>query len=390
MKKFKTLAGTILVASMVLTSLAGCSINTTSDKTESNTESTTESTTENTTEGQDTATPSEENTDLKVALLIPGNLGDKSFFDGSKAALDKIKEKFGAETNIVEMGTDVTKYYATYQDFCEEGYDIILTISTTGDDVLKQVAEEYPDQKFINLDTDTEGFSENVLPVVTKSNEMSALAGVVAAIKAQELNSNEIGFIGGMDIPGINYFLVGYIEGAQLINKDIKVNASYVGSFTDSAKAKELATIMYDSGVPIIYQAAGGSGLGVFEAALAKDTLAIGVDSDQALSLEESSPEQADHIITSAEKKVSDYAVDLIQQYIDETLVFGQKISLGLKDGAVGIAENKYYDALMTDEQKNEVTDAEQKIISGEVELTDTQALSTEEIDSIRSAVAPN
>ncbi len=64
---------------------------------------------------------------------------------------------------IVEMGTDTTKYLATYEDYCEDGYDLIMTVSTAGDDVLKQVSAQYPDQKFINLDTDSVGFGDNVL-----------------------------------------------------------------------------------------------------------------------------------------------------------------------------------------------------------------------------------
>ena len=387
MNRFKKLVGTVLVASMIAASMTGCS-KASSNKTEG--AAATVAPTAQAETAEATAAPAEQSgTALKIALLVPGNLGDKSFFDGANAALDQIKETFGAETEVVEMGLDVTKYYATYQDYCEGGYDLILTISTAGDDVLKQVSEEYPDQKFINLDTDTEGFAQNVLGVTTKSNEMSALAGIVAAIKAGEAKSDVIGFIGGMDIPGINYFLVGYIDGAKLVNPDIKVNASYVGSFTDSAKAKELATIMYDSGVPIIYQAAGGAGLGVFESALDKDKLAIGVDSDQAVSIAESNPEEAKHIITSAVKKFPVYAVALVQQYVDGSLTFGQNVKLGLKDGAVGIAENEYYTALMTADQQKQVSDAQQKIISGEVKLTDTTAITTEEIEAIRSAVAP-
>ena len=146
---------------------------------------------------------------------------------------------------------------------------------------------------------------------------------------------------------------------------------------------------MYQSGVPIIYQAAGGSGLGVFEAAVAADKLAIGVDSDQALSLEEGSPDEAKHIVTSAEKLASVYAVDLVEKYIKGELTFGTKMVLGLIEGAVGIAKNTYYDSLMTDEEKKTVDDMEQKIISGEVKLTDTTALTTDQITKIRSSVAP-
>lgn len=389
----KKLLGVFLTIGMVVSMLSGCGSTAKNSSTSSATAASAaaEVSAAVSAEATSDAAKSEavDGSKMKIALLIPGNLGDKSFFDGSKAALDEIGKKFGAKTDYVEMGTDASKYEATYEDYCEDGYDLILTISTAGDDTLKKMAQEYPDQKFINLDTDSEGFPSNVLPVTTKSNEMSALAGVVAALKAKDAGSNEIGFIGGMDIPGINYFLVGYIEGAQSVNPDIKVNASYVGSFTDSAKAKELAGIMYQSGVPIIYQAAGGSGLGVFEAAVAADKLAIGVDSDQALSLEEGSPDEAKHIVTSAEKLASVYAVDLVEKYIKGELTFGTKMVLGLKEGAVGIAKNTYYDSLMTDEEKKTVDDMEQKIISGEVKLTDTTALTTDQITKIRSSVAP-
>lgn len=389
MKKFKRITSVLFACCLMAVSVAGCGKSGGSAGKETTAGSAAATTGE--TKAGETKGTKEGAKKLKIALLIPGNLGDKSFFDGSKAAMDTIKEKLGAQTDVVEMGTDTTKYLATYEDYCEDGYDLIMTVSTAGDDVLKQVSTQYPDQKFINLDTDSVGFGDNVLAVVTKSNEMSALAGAVAALKAKEAGSNTIGFIGGMDIPGINYFLVGYIEGAQSVNPDVKVKASYVGDFTDSATAKELALIMYNSGVPIIYQAAGGAGLGVFEAATSLDKLAIGVDSDQAASLEASNPDQAKHIITSAMKKVSVYAVDLVNQYADGTLTFGGKsLALGLKDGGVGLAENKYYDALMSDEQKNSVKELEQKIISGEVKLSDVQSMSTDDIAAIRSKAAPN
>ena len=338
--------------------------------------------------GGDTDT-TKNDSNYKVALLIPGNLGDKSFFDASKEAIEKIKSELGVETAMVEMGTDVTKYYATYQDYCESGYDLILTISTAGDDILKQVAEEYPEQKFINLDTDTTGFPENVLAVTTKSSEMSFLAGVVAAVKAEELGSDLIGFIGGMDIPGINYFLVGYVEGAQYINPDIKINTSYVGSFVDSAKGKELASIMYNNGVSIIYQAAGASGIGVIEAAAELDKLVIGVDSDQALALKDSSPEQAEHIITSAIKQVPVYAVDLVKKAMNGELEFGQEIKLGLAENGVGIAKNEYYEKLMSEENRALVDEAESKVKDGEITISNVYVMTNEDFENIRNSVAP-
>lgn len=364
----KKLIAIILMVAMVSVLLAGCG-----------------------TSGNDAEGPAENgnNNEYKVALLIPGNLGDKSFFDASRDAINSIESELGVETAMVEMGTDVSKYFATYQDYCEQDYDLILTISTAGDDILKQAAEQYPDQKFINLDTDTTGFPENVLAVTTKSNEMSFLAGVVAALKAEELGSDLIGFIGGMDLPGINYFLVGYIEGAQYINPDINVSTSYIGSFTDTASAKELANIMYNNGVSIIYQAAGAAGIGVIESATELDKIAIGVDADQALALEESAPNQAEHIITSAVKQIPVYAVDLVEQDMNGELTFGEEIKLGLEEDGVGIAKNQYYENLMTEENRAKVDEAEEAVKAGEVTLSDVYTMTSEDFAEIRQSVAP-
>ena len=184
--------------------------------------------------------------DYKVGLMIPGNLGDKSFFDASFRSIEPIKEQLGVDVDYVEAGVDTSKYYPALVDMCEKGYDLILTISSNNDDALVQVAEEYPDQKFINLDDEMAEPPANVYIMGTKNNEMSFLAGAAGALKAGELGEDKIGFVGGMDIPGINEFLVGYIEGAQAVNPDIKVATSYVGSFTDTAKGKENALLLYN------------------------------------------------------------------------------------------------------------------------------------------------
>ncbi|NLY84960.1 MAG: BMP family ABC transporter substrate-binding protein, partial [Tissierellia bacterium] len=181
----------------------------------------------------------------------------------------------------------------------------------------------------------------------------------------------------------------GYVEGAQYINPDIKINTSYVGSFVDSAKGKELASIMYNNGVSIIYQAAGASGIGVIEAAAELDKLVIGVDSDQALALKDSSPEQAEHIITSAIKQVPVYAVDLVKKAMNGELEFGQEIKLGLAENGVGIAKNEYYEKLMSEENRALVDEAESKVKDGEITISNVYVMTNEDFENIRNSVAP-
>lgn len=377
----------LLTACMIIsTFFTGCSAPAPEKSTtnESTTEPTNQPTSDVTTEKTEA-----NSSDYKVALMIPSNLGDKSFFDAAYNSIDLIKSELGITVDYVEAGTDASKYYSTYVDLCEKKYDLILTVSSNGDDALTQVAEEYPDQKFINLDGSMEEIPANVYIMAPKNNEMCYLAGAVAALKAKELGESTIGFVGGMDIPGINVFLVGYIEGAQQINPDIKVASSYVGSFTDTAKGKENGLLLYNSGMSVVFAAAGQSGLGVIDAAASKGKFVIGVDSDQAEALKDSQPKMADVIITSAVKNISQDALLIVKKAMEGSVNYGSQELYGLKDGAVGIAQNEYYDKLLSEADRNTVSELEKKVISGEVAITDTTGLTTDEINAIRDKVRP-
>lgn len=327
--------------------------------------------------------------DYKVALLIPGSLGDKSFFDASYEAVGLLEEEYGMEVDYVECGTDASKYYPAYVDLCQGGYDLILTVSSNGDDALTQIAEEYPDQKFINLDGEMDEIPSNVYIIAPKNNEMSYLAGAVAALKAQELGDTTIGFVGGMDIPGINEFLVGYIEGARQIMPDIKVQSSYVGSFTDTAKGKENGLLLYNSGISVVFTAAGQSGIGVIDAAVQTGKYVIGVDSDQAEALKESQPEMANVVITSAIKKIPQNALHIVQKAMDGEVNYGEKEYYGLREEAVGIADNEFYEKLMSQDNRQLIEELKEKVMNGEVELTETMGLTTEELVEIRDQARP-
>ncbi len=383
----KKMTAALLAMSMAAGLMAGCGAPEPEDETTAATqaEETAAEAGEESGEAAEAADPSE----YRVGLMIPGNLGDKSFFDGAFNSIEPIKEQLGVTVEYVECGTDTSKYYPALVDMCEQDYDLILTISSNNDDALVQVAEEYPDQKFINLDDELTDPPANVYIMGTKNNEMSFLAGAAGALKAQELGEDKIGFVGGMDIPGINEFLVGYIEGAQAINPDIKVATSYVGSFTDTAKGKENALLLYNSGLSVIFAAAGQSGLGVIDAAVEQGKFAIGVDSDQAEALKDSQPDMANVVITSAIKNISDNAVSAVDRAMKGEIPYGTREVFGIAEGAVGIAENEFYDNLLSEEDRAKVEELKQQVIAGEVEMTPTAGITTEKVNEIREAVRP-
>jgi basic membrane protein A len=141
----------------------------------------------------------------------------------------------------------------------------------------------------------------------------------------------------------------------------------FAAGWNDPAKGKELAKAQYSQGADIVFQIAGGTGQGVFEAAMEDGKYAIGVDSDQALIIESANPDQAARILTSMMKNVDNSIFRGLQMHLDGTTPYGTAESLGIAEGGVGLARNKFYDASTPDEVKAAVDAAEQRVINGEI-----------------------
>ncbi|MDR1639128.1 MAG: BMP family ABC transporter substrate-binding protein [Clostridiales bacterium] len=328
----------------------------------------------------------------KAVLLVPGTLGDKSFFDAANAGMQKAKSELGIETKVIEMGTDKTKYEPTFRDVCAQDWDLIISGSADMTDMFNEFSLEYPDQSFLNYDATTDAVNSNIYSVGYAANELSYLAGAVAALATTSSVSGmnpeaRIGFIGGMDIPGINDFLVGYIKGAQDVNPEVKVVISYAQDFTNPGKGKELALNQYSFGADVIFSAAGGTGMGVLDAALEKGLYAIGVDSDQALLFKSSDEKKASQIITSAIKQIDMVIFNGIKAGMDGTLPVGSYKLVSFKDQGVGIARNEYYDKIMPAELKAKVDEIEKNLIDGKVAVPSIVGMPQEELDAMRDAV---
>ncbi|MEK3740245.1 BMP family ABC transporter substrate-binding protein [Paenibacillus odorifer] len=331
---------------------------------------------------------------LKVVLLIPGTLGDKSFFDSANNGLQKVKNELGAVTKVVEMGVDKTKWEPTFNDIASEDWDVIISGGSEITEMFNATAELYPDKKFINYDTDIDEAPDNMYNMSYATNEVSFLAGAVAALATQSdmpnaTPENVIGFVGGMDIPGINAFLVGYIQGAQYVDPDVKVAVSYAGDFVNPAKGKELSLIQYNSGVDVIFNVAGGTGLGIFDAAKEKKKYAIGVDSDQAMLINDTDSEKANLIVTSSIKKIDTAILGAVKRLQEGTLEMGKRDVLSFVDDGVGIAENDIYKNVFPADLQAKVEEVKQKLINKEIKVDNAMGMETAEVEAIRNAVKP-
>ncbi|CDP53689.1 Nucleoside ABC transporter, periplasmic nucleoside-binding protein [Devosia sp. DBB001] len=333
----------------------------------------------------------------KIVLIVNGALGDKSFFDSANHGMELIKEKYGddVETRVLEVGDDATKWEPALLDVSEQDYNIIIGGTYSLSETLGEVAKQYPDKKYILFDASLpfeEGGFENVYAINYKQNEGSYLGGVLAAdlVKSGKLGADgALGFLGGMDIPVINDFLVGYIAGAQSVTPDIKVAVSYAGSFTDAAKGKELSLAQYRAGVVLAFNAASQAGLGQLSAAKETGKYALGVDSDQEAIFAESDPGIASQVVSSVLKNVDVSLLSAYDRIKDGTLPWGSVEALGLKEGAVGIVETGNFAKLASPETVAAVNAAKEKIASGEIQVPTAFGMTTEALNALRDSVRP-
>jgi basic membrane protein A and related proteins len=334
---------------------------------------------------------------LRVVLLLNGTLGDKSFFDSAHNGLKMLEAELGdkIETRTIEMSYDETKWEPTLLDVSEEDYDIVILGTWQMTEMLQDAADMYPDNRYIIFDTRVDysgGGYENVYSIEYKQNEVSFVAGALAAkVTTSDMplaNPDKmVGFLGGMDIPVINDFLVGYIEGVQYVDPEIKVGISYIGSFSDSAKGKEMALAQYRQGADIGFNVAGQAGLGQLDAAKDVQRYAIGVDSDQALLFVDSDPEKAELITTSALKRVDNSIYRAVMMHLDGNAPYGQAEVLGFAEECVGLADNEVFRKVVPQEIRDFAIDVEKKIMNGEITVSSAFGLSTDEMNALRNAV---
>ena len=385
----------LLLALVMVFSLVACASKTETPATETKTE---ETATEATTEEKTEEPAAEEGKVYNVAYLVNGNLGDKSFFDSAEAGLAQLKADGRIDYVTIEMGgtdEDQPTWLSTLYDVSEDGgYDLIVCGTYQMPDYLKEVATQYPDQLYAIFDDTTYvGENQNVVNLSYRQNDMGYLIGVYAACMTVDTsipNINEdavVGFVGGVDSPVINDFLIGFIEGAQSINPDIKVDTRYTNDYVDTAIAKEYGLSMInDNKCDIIWGVAGNAGNGAAEAALETGKAwFIGVDSDQELTF---SPDLAAITLTSGLKNIGNSLVWLFDEWDAGRTYWGQVVELGIAEGGVGIVTDKNYDKLASAETKAAVEAAQNAILNGEV-VVDSALTNQELATQLRDAVRP-
>ena len=299
-KRFKTLAlATVLVSSM---GFVGCS------------------------QKGETNTPANSDDDLKITLILDeGGVNDQSFNQSSWEGALKAQEELGVQVSYIESKGE-NEYLQNVETAIDQDSDLVIGVGFKLTDTIKEASESYPEQKFAIIDGTYEDIPQNVQPILFDEEASGYTVGLIAS---QMTEANTVGFIGGMDIPSVSNFLVGFEKAIKEENKDIKVLSQYANSFTDGAKGKAIAQQMISQGADILFSCGGGVNNGVWEACTENNIKSIGVDMP-------SNQFAPNTIITSALKRVDVGVYGAIEDIVNNNFEGGKVKMFDLSNNGVG------------------------------------------------------
>ena len=272
---------------------------------------------------------------VRVCIVFSGLLGDKSYNDSCLEGAKRAEADFGIELKTLE-GTEATEWEQNLLAAAEGGYDLVICSSSNFQPYMEEHCASYPDVKFAVIDTTVPG--DNICSVSFAQNQGSFLAGACAALLTTRteipgINDKKIiGWVGGMDIPVLHDFFIGYEQGAKYLDPEIEILQSFAGEWSNPLKGKELTLAMYDTGADVVMNVASGTGNGVLEGAKEAGHFAIGVDLNQ-------DGDQPGAVFTSMVKRVDNACYELIKSVVEGTFQGNTTSYLDLVKGGVSLTD---------------------------------------------------
>jgi basic membrane protein A and related proteins len=304
---------------------------------------------------------------IRVGLVTDiGGLNDRGFNSLANQGLERAIDELGVEGRVLESQSDAD-YIPNLSQLAEEGFDLIISVGFLMGEATHTAAEEFPDTDFAIIDfgyggPDCEETDSCELPnlqgLVFKEQEVGYLVGYLAGLKTE---TNVVSTVGGQKIPPVDRFIAGFQAGAKASNPDVTTLNGYSQDFVDQAKCKEVALDQISKRSDIVFQVAGGCGLGALDAADEEGVLGIGVDADQG--------HLGDHVLTSAQKKVDVAVFETIEQAVNGEFEGGGVTVFGLAEEGVGPGE---FNDDVTAEDQQKLDEVRQQIIDGELTIPET------------------
>jgi len=289
---------------------------------------------------------------LRIGMILArGGLGDRSFNDSAYSGLQSAQQQFGVRYDTIDFTTDEANLEGL-RALAREKYDLIIGIGFENGPPIQTVAAEFPGLRFAVIDTVAEG--ANVASVVYREPEGDFVMGALAAMLTK---TNQVGFIGGVDLPVIRRIEAGFTQGVAYENPAVAVRSELAGTFTDPLAGQQLAAAQYAAGVDVIYNAAGRTGLGVIDAAKAAGKLTIGTSGDQRYLA-------PGFVVGNRQKRLDTAVTTLIAEVQQDTFAPGTR-SLGLKEQ--GLTVGPFDEALVGAEMRSHLEALQARIIAGEI-----------------------
>jgi basic membrane protein A len=293
-----------------------------------------------------------------------GGKFDKSFNESGWRGAERFKSETGIPFREFEI-TNEGQRELTFVNLARRGATIIVAIGFTQRSAVANAAAKFPNVKFTIIDVALD--MPNVQSIVYREHEGAYLVGMLAAMASK---SGKIGFVGGMDIPLVRRYELGYEEGAHAIAPTLEVLWNMTGTtpaaWIDPTRGAELARSQFDRGADVVFAAAGTTGLGVMQAAADAGKLSIGVDSNQ-------NPLHPGSVLTSQLKRVDEAVYRAFKTARDGSWKPGLQ-SIGLAEGGIGYAMDENNAKLVTPAMLARVEAARAAIIAGAIKVTDYTA----------------
>jgi len=348
--------------------------------------------------GKDGGTATKEDDTVKIMYVNSGTLGEMGIGDIIMEALNDFAKETGAQVNVFECHSDASLFAPTMRDVASTGeYDLIVTAFYNMKEAVMEAAERYPNQKIILFDSEIDfsgGKYPNVRSVMAKQNEPGFLAGVLAALLTQsdaQLANKEkvVGFVGAAENTAIQDFLIGYIEGVNYVDSEVNVLYSFVGNWTDTARAKELGLTQYRQGADVVFAVCGSAGLGVAEAARETNNYNIGVDYDFALAIKDTNPRTAEHIVTSAVKDFYNITMNELESFADGSIEWGTHTIYDYARGGSTLVRNEYFDKIVPEDVLKRYEEITEELAAGKIKVGTAIGATQEEIEQFKQQAQP-
>jgi basic membrane protein A and related proteins len=314
--------------------------------------------------GEGAGTTTQAESDVRVALVTDvGQLNDRGFNQLAYEGLKRAGRELGIQTRVVESASSAD-YVPNHSALARQGFDLIIGVGFAQGDAVATAAKQFPNTKFAIVDVDQttlKGKPTNVVGLLFKEQEAGYLAGYLAGLQAKRENTSTIGSVGGYKEPPVDRFIAGYQAGAKEAMPGIKTLNGYSSDWDDQAKCKEIALSQIARGAKIVFQVAGGCGLGALSAAKEQNVWGIGVDADQSF--------LGPHVLTSAQKRVDESVFRTIQSVVDDSWQGGRNLTFGLKEDGVALGK---ISPKVPQEDLDALDEVEQRLRDGEITVPTT------------------